>query len=176
MEEIINRVAQSGLVTLNLEDYYPKEETATFDIKDFLFRGLILKEKDYRTVLQELDWSLYAGKNVAVTCSADAIIPVWAYMLPVTYLQPVAKNVVPGDEQFLLKTLYLRNISGIDPEGFRDQRVIIKGCGNLPVPAEAYAEVTRLLRPVAKSILYGEACSNIPIFKKKAQDNPVAGN
>lgn len=166
-EEIINRVAASALDELNLEDYYPKEEIVTFDLKPFLFMELILKEKDFREALKNIDWSIYQGKVVAVTCSADAIIPMWAYMLVGTYLQPIAADVVFGDAGTALKQLFLKKISSIDVNEFIDKRVVVKGCGNLPVGEYAYLEITKILRPVAKSIMYGEACSTVPIFKKK---------
>ena len=165
-EPIINRVTESALVEINLEDYYPKGETAVFDLKDYLFMGLILKEKDFREALKKVDVSVYQDKWVAVTCTADAIIPVWAYMLVAAQLQPVAKDIVFGDEQFLHRIIFLKNIAGVSPENFADKRVVIKGCGDLPVGEFAYLEITKLLRPVAKSIMYGEPCSTVPIFKK----------
>jgi Protein of unknown function (DUF2480) len=169
MEEIMtNKVAESGIITLNLEDYYPKGDTAVFDLKDYLFMGLILKEKDFREALKNLDLSIYADKNVALTCTADAIIPMWAYMLAASYLQPVALSVVFGNEDFLQKTLFLKNLYTINTADFADKRVVIKGCGDLPISESAYVEITNLLRPVAKSIMYGEPCSTVPIFKKKS--------
>ena len=167
MEDVIvNKVAESGLITLDLEEYYPKEETAIFDMKDHLFMELILKEKDYREALKNLDWSIYKNKNVAITCSADAVIPMWAYMLAATYLQPVAKEVVFGNEDFLHRTLFLKNLSAINPADFTDKRVVIKGCGDKNISETAYVEITKLLTPVAKSIMYGEPCSTVPIYKK----------
>jgi hypothetical protein len=167
MEDVIvNKVAESGLITLDLEEYYPKEETAVFDLKDHLFMGLIVKEKDYREALKGLDWTVYKNKNVAITCSADAVIPVWAYMLAATYLQPVAKDVVFGNEDFLHRILFLKNLSKINPSEFTDKRVVIKGCGDKSISETAYVEITKLLRPVVKSIMYGEPCSTVPIFKK----------
>ena len=166
-EEIINRVAASTLEEINLEDYFPKEPITVFDLKPFLFMELILKEKDFREALQKTDWSLYEGKVVAVTCSTDAIIPMWAYMLVASYLQPVAKDVIFGNEEEALKALFLKNISGIDLTPFDDKRIVIKGCGDLPVKEYAYLEITKRLRPVAKSIMFGEACSTVPVFKKK---------
>ena len=167
MEDVIaNKVAESGLVTLDLEEYYPKEETAVFDLKDHLFMGLILKEKDYREALKNLDWHSYQNKNVAITCSADAVIPVWAYMLAATYLQPVAREVLFGNEDFLHRTLFLKNLSKINIEEFIDKRIVIKGCGDKSVSETAYVEITKLLRPVVKSIMYGEPCSTVPIYKK----------
>lgn len=166
-EEIINRVATSALEELNLEDYYPREEIILFDLKPYLFMELILKEKDFREALQNTDWSVYQGKVVAVTCSADAIIPMWAYMLVASYLQPVAAEIVFGNKDAALKELFIKKIASIDVSQFADKRVVIKGCGNLPVGEYAYLEITKVLRPVVKSVMYGEACSTVPIFKKK---------
>jgi hypothetical protein len=164
---VVNKVAASGLITLNLEDYIPSGEIAVFDLKDHLFMGLILKEKDFREALKNLDWTVYQDKNVALTCSADAIIPVWAYMLVATYLQPLAKDVYVGNKEELQKHLFLKNISGIDTATFEGQKVVIKGCGDIPVGEFAYSEVTKLLRPVVQSLMYGEPCSTVPIYKKR---------
>jgi Protein of unknown function (DUF2480) len=166
-EAILNKVSESSIITLNLEDYYPKEEVVLFDMKDHLFMGLILKEKDFRETLKNLDLSNYINKAVAVTCSADAVIPIWAYMLVASYLQPVAKDVVFSTEEELKKQLLLRNIAQMDLSDLADKRIVIKGCGELPIGESAYLEVTKLLRPVAKSIMYGEPCSTVPIFKKR---------
>jgi hypothetical protein len=167
MEEIVNKVAQSALITIDLENYYPQGETVTFDLKDHLFMELILKEKDFRAALQTLDWEQYRDKNVAITCTADAIIPLWAYMLVAAYLEPVAKYYAFGDADFVHRTLYIKNIAALDPEQFRDQRIVVKGCGDKTVSETAYVEITRILRPVAKSIMYGEPCSTVPVYKKK---------
>lgn len=167
MEPIVNKVAESGILTLDLEEFYPKGEIAVFDLKDHLFMGLILKEKDFRAALQAMDWSAYRDKYVAVTCSADAIIPIWAYMLIASYLQPVAKDIVVGDEKTLINTLFVKNIAAFKGENFLDQRVVVKGCGDIQIPETAYLEITSKLRPYAKSIMYGEPCSTVPIFKKK---------
>ncbi|HEY9362496.1 MAG TPA: DUF2480 family protein [Chitinophagaceae bacterium] len=167
-DTIINKVAESGLVTLDLEKYYPKNETVVFDMKDHLFMGLILKEKDFREALKNLDWEIYKNKNVALTCTADAVIPVWAYMLVASYLQPVANDFVLGDEKELHRTIFLKNLSKINLQELIDQRVVVKGCGDTPIGEFAYTEITRLLRPVAKSIMYGEPCSTVPVFKRKA--------
>jgi hypothetical protein len=170
MEEIIvNKVAQSALVTLDLEKFYPEGETAVFDLKDHLFMELILKEKDYRDALKNLDWSIYKNKNVCVTCSVDAVIPVWAYMLAVSGLQPVAKEVVLGNEVFLHEVLFLKNLWKIDPKEYLGKRVVVKGCGEKKIPETAYAEITKILRPVAKSIMYGEPCSTVPVYKQPSQ-------
>lgn len=166
-DPIINKVAESGLITLDPEKYYPKGETALFDLKDFLFMGLILKEKDYREALKNYNWETFRDKNVAITCTADAVIPVWAYMLAASYLQPVARDMIMGDEKELHKTIFLKNLSTIDTNEFADKRVVIKGCGETPIGDFVYMELTKLLRPVAKSIMYGEPCSTVPVYKKK---------
>ena len=166
-EEIVNKVAESGLITLDLEEYYPKEEIMIFDLKDHLFMGMILKEKDFREALKKMDLEKFRDKNVAVTCSADAIIPVWAYMLIASYLQPVAKELILGNEKELRRKLFLKNLSSIDVNEFVDRRMVIKGCGDIAIEDLAYLEITKLLLPVAKSIMYGEPCSTVPIYKKK---------
>jgi len=166
-EPIINKVAESGLITIDLEKYYPKEDGAIFDLKDHLFMGMILKEKDFREAMKNYDWEKFRDKYVAITCTADAIIPMWAYMLVTTYLQPLAKDVIVGDENELHKSKFLKNLSQINVNDFADKRVVIKGCGDAPIGDFAYAEITKLLLPVAKSIMYGEACSTVPVFKKK---------
>ena len=163
---IINKVAESGLITLDLEEFYTKEETAVFDLKEYLFMGLILKEKEFREALKNIDWDIYRNKNVCITCTADAVIPMWANMLVTTYVQPIAKEVVYGDEDFLHKILYLKNLAKINANEFTDKRVVIKGCGDKAVSELAYVEITKLLRPVVKSIMYGEPCSTVPIFKQ----------
>lgn len=165
-EVFINKVAESGLITLDPETFYPKGETAVFDMKDHLFMGLILKEKDFREALKKLDLEQYRNKNIAVTCTADAIIPVWAYMLVAAYLQPVAKELVMGDEKELHRQLFLRNLAKIELEEYNDKRVVIKGCGETPIGDFVYMELTKILRPVAKSIMYGEPCSTVPVYKK----------
>ena len=165
-EAIVNKVSESGLITLDLEQYYPKEEVVLYDLKDYLFMGLILKEKDFREALKNLDWEVYKNKYVGVTCSADAIIPPWAYMLAASYLQPIAKDVIMGDEKEVHKTIFLKNIQRIDANEFTGQRVVVKGCGDTPIGEFAYMEITKLLRPVVKTIMYGEPCSTVPIYKK----------
>ena len=167
-DEIVNKVAESGLVTIDLEKYLPQKGTiANFDLKDFLFMGMILKEKDFREALKQQDWEKYRNKNVAITCTADAIIPVWAYMLVTTYLQPVANETIVGDEKEVYKNVFLKNISLINTPEFIDKRIVLKGCGETPIDDFAYAEATRKLLPVAKSIMYGEPCSTVPVYKKK---------
>lgn len=166
-DEIVNKVAQSQLVTIDLETYYPKEEIAVFDLKPHLFMELILKEKEFRAALQNNDWSVYQNKIVAVTCTADAIIPMWAYMLVTSYLQPVAKDVVYADEHTVKQQLFLQRIEAIDAGEFVDKRVVIKGCGDIPIGEFAYLAITKKLMPVVKSLMYGEPCSTVPIFKRK---------
>ena len=167
MEEIVNKVAQSGLLTLDLEDYYPQEEIVVFDIKGYLFMEMILKEKDFRAALQGLDWEQYRNKIVAITCSVDAVIPFWAYMLIMTYLEPVATFAAFGDKASLHHTQFMKKLNEIDVSQYQDQRIVIKGCGDKGAGEAAYVEITRLLRPVAKSIMYGEPCSTVPIYKKR---------
>ena len=170
MDEVfVNKVADSGIVTLNLEDYYPKEPIVVFDMKDYLFMGLILKEKDFREALKQLDLTQFENKIVALTCSADAVIPMWAYMLAASAVEPVAADVVFGTEEDTTRQLLVKNISKIVAEDFLDKRVVVKGCGELPVTESAYVEITRQLRPVAKSIMYGEPCSTVPVYKKPLQ-------
>jgi Protein of unknown function (DUF2480) len=165
-DPIINKVAESGLITLDPEKYYPKGETSIFDLKDFLFMGMILKEKDYREALKIYDWTQHQDKNVAITCTADAIIPVWAYMLAASYLQPIAREMVMGDEKELHKAIFIKNLSQINLNEFNDKKIVIKGCGDTPIGDFVYMELTKLLRPVAKSIMYGEPCSTVPVYKR----------
>jgi hypothetical protein len=166
MDEIVNKVAGSGLVTIDLEEFYPKGERIVLDIKDQLFQGLLLREKDFREYIKQEDWSKYKDCYVAVTCSADAIIPTWAYMLLASALEPFAKKVVFGSAETLETVLYDELLRGLDVQQYKDARIVIKGCGNLPVPRAAYVELTRLLRPHVKSIMYGEPCSTVPIYKQ----------
>ncbi len=167
METFVNKVAESGIVTIDLEEYIPNE-ILVFDLKDHLFMGLILKEKDFREALKKEDWEKYRSKPVAITCSQDAVIPMWAYMLVSSYLQPYASDIFFGDEPFARNALMNNNISQIDIKDFAGKRVVIKGCGEKEIPASAYVEITRLIRPVVKSIMYGEPCSTVPIFKSQS--------
>ena len=173
METIVNKVAESGIVTLDLAPYIPAETSlATFDLKPFLFREMILKEKDYRAALQTHDWAQYEGKNVAIFCSVDAIVPVWAYMLTASYLQPVAASIYFGTTDEMIKAMVMQRINSIDTSEYADKRVVIKGCGDTPIPDAAYVMITHHLRPVAKSIMYGEPCSTVPIYKAPKASNP----
>ncbi len=164
--EIINRVSNSKLVTFDLEDLYPKGERFLLDIQEWLLEGLVLREKDFREKAATYDWSLHKDAYVALTCSTDAIIPAWAYMLLATYLQPHARKMVVGDLQILETTLYTEIIQNIDVSQLRDMPVIIKGCSNKPVPENAYILLIAKLQPVVKSLMYGEACSSVPLYKK----------
>ncbi|HRO08097.1 MAG TPA: DUF2480 family protein [Saprospiraceae bacterium] len=169
MEEektLVNRVAASGLITLNLEDYFPTSEIATFDIKDYLFHGLILREKDFRDALKQLDWSVYKDKIVLVNCSTDAVIPLWAYMLIENYLMHIATDTYQGTEEEYLRMFYRETLENTDFTQYQNQRIVIKGCGNKPVPSYAYTKITALLIPLVQSLMFGEPCSTVPIFKK----------
>jgi hypothetical protein len=166
-ENIVNKVAQSGLVTLDPAAFYPVGDRAIFDIIDNLFQGLILREKDFREFVKTHDWSQYAGKNVGITCSGDAIVPAWAYMLLANRLAPYALDVVFGNAEVLETVLFVKNIANMDVEQYRDQRIVIKGCGDVPVPVSAYVELTKKLTPVVKSLMFGEPCSTVPIYKKR---------
>lgn len=165
-EKLINRVAESGLITINLENFFPDKPIIVFDLKDYLFHGLILKEKDFRDALKQKAWSDYSGKIVLIVCSGDAIIPMWAYMLVSQYLAPFAADVYTGDEASFLSHYYHQILGGLDLEPYEGQRIIIKGCGSKPVPSEAYSRITQLLQPVAQSIMFGEPCSTVPVFKR----------
>lgn len=165
-KEIINRVAQSQLKTIDLEDYYPVGERVYLDIKDWLYEGFVLREKDFRASIAEHDWKQYQDKFIAVDCSTDAIIPGWAYMLISTKLHPYAKRVVQGNLETLETSLYQSIIEDLDVSAYEDRPVIIKGCSNKPVPQNAYLFITSKLLPVAKSVMYGEACSSVPLYKK----------
>jgi hypothetical protein len=166
-EEIVNKVANSDLITLNLEDYFPKGERVLFDIKKWLFEEKFLKEKNFRESVKTHDWSAYKNQHIAIDCSIDAIIPIWAYMLVSSNLSPFASTIVKGNLQNLETILFEKAINNIDFRIFLNQRVIIKGCSNLPVCDHAYTLITSKLMHKAKSIMYGEACSSVPIFKRK---------
>lgn len=167
MEPIVNKVAESGIISLDLETFFTKEKIMVFDLKDYLFMGLILKEKDFRAALQTTDLEKYKDSYVAVTCSADAIIPMWANMLVAVYLTPMVKGVYFGTEASVKEQLLLKALDSVKGVDYTDQRVVVKGCGEDPVPASAYVKITSLLRPYAKSIMYGEPCSTVPLYKKK---------
>lgn len=170
VEEIKNKIAESGLVSIDLKDFYPAGERVIIDMKDHLFEGLILKEKDFRQFVKTEDWSKYKNKYVAVTSTADAIIPTWAYMLITSELQAFAKKVVCGTPETLEAVLFHDTIAEkLNPEQYKDKRVMIKGCGDIEIPVSAFSEATTLLKPYVKSIMYGEACSNVPIYKSRSE-------
>lgn len=163
---LVNRVAASSLITINLEEFFPKGEVVIFDLKDYLYMELILKEKDFRTALKTHDWSQYEGKNLLINCSTDAIIPVWAYMLVGAHAEPFATQIFQGDVDTFYKVAFMAALEQIDASQYDQKRIVIKGCSNKPVPPAAYVELTRKLRPYAQSIMYGEPCSTVPIFKR----------
>ena len=171
---LVNRVAASGLITINLEDFFPAEEVAIFDLKDYLYMELILKEKDFRAALKEHDWSQYAGKNLLVFCSTDAIVPVWAYMLVTAYAEPHTHRIFQGDQENFYKVAFQQALDQLDASQYEQKRIVIKGCSEKPVPPAAYVELTRKLRPYAQSIMYGEPCSTVPIFKRPRVVKPRA--
>ncbi|WP_055436368.1 DUF2480 family protein [Lacinutrix algicola] len=165
-DEIINRVTTSKLVVFDLEDYYPKGERILFDIKDWLYEGFVLREKEFRVLVKEHDWSQYQDTLVALTCTTDAIVPDWAYMLLSIQLAPFSKTTVLGNLETLETALYQDIITNLDINIFKDKPVIIKGCSKKPVPSSAYIMITNKLKPVVKSIMFGEACSSVPLFKR----------
>jgi hypothetical protein len=166
--EIINKVAESGLISVNLEELYVPGERILFDIKGWLFEEIILKEKDFRENIKNHDWTQYKEKMVSLTCTADAIVPTWAFMLLATQLEPFVKKIIFGDLEKLEEMLFHEEIQKLDINKYKNQRIVIKGCSNIYVPASAYVELTSLLRPVVKSIMYGEPCSTVPIYKSKS--------
>ncbi|PHS53342.1 MAG: hypothetical protein COB01_05235 [Lutibacter sp.] len=165
-DEIVNRVANSQLKTIDLEELYPQGTRTILDIKNWLFQELILKENDFREHLKNHDWSQYKNHYVALTCSCEAIIPSWAFMLIATYLLPFTKNVVVGDLATLETILFNEIIVKINIENYKNIPVIIKGCASKPIPETAYIQLIEKLQPVAKSIMFGEACSTVPLYKK----------
>lgn len=164
-KQIVNRVASSGLITFDLEKYYPKGGRVILDIKDLLFEGIILKEKDLRDFIKQHNWQQYENKFVGITCSADAIIPTWAFMLITTALQPYAAMIHYGDLDQLEERLFQIELSKINWEEFRGKKIVVKGCSSINVPVSVYVEVTLCLLPVASSIMFGEPCSTVPLFK-----------
>jgi hypothetical protein len=167
MTELINKVAQSGIITLDLEQFLPERKVEGFDISQFLFRGLLLKEKDFRIAVKDYDWTVFSGKIVAVYCSTDAIVAQWAFMLLASALQDAGADFYIGTPGEIEAQLLLTNIRNIAAERYQDQRVVIKGCGTQALPDAAYLEVTKRLKPYVKSLMFGEPCSTVPIYKKK---------
>lgn len=167
MDEIVNRVANSALQVFDLEDYFPKQPIVELDISQWLFGGFILKEADFREQLKTHDWRQYQDMYVVLFCSEDAVLPAWAYALVTVYLQPYALKIVNGTVKDLLLSLYQDTLETLDYSEFKDKPVILKGCSNKPVPQETYAMAIQVLMPFAKSIMFGEACSSVPLYKKK---------
>ena len=165
--EIVNRVANSKLVTFDLEDFYPKGTRVSFDISQWLLEGIVLKEKDFRTSVANHDWAQYQGQYVALYCSTDAIVPGWAFLLVSLQLAAYANKTVVGSLETLESILFAEIISTMDVSDFKDKPVIIKGCAHKPIPQNAYVLIAKKLQPVAKIIMYGEACSAVPLFKRK---------
>jgi hypothetical protein len=163
--EIVNKVTNSGLITLNLEDFYHPGERVVYDLRQNLFQDLILKERDFRAFVKSYSWEEFKDKNVSIICSVDVIVPTWAYMLLASVISPYANIVVFGDLEALEQALFQQALSNINADDYADQRIVIKGCGDIPVPVFAYTEIVRKLQPVAKSIMYGEPCSTVPIYK-----------
>jgi hypothetical protein len=162
----INRVANSKLTTIDLEQFYPTGEIVPFDLKDYLFMALILKEKDFRAALNSHDWQQYQGKNLAVFCSADAIVPMWAYMLVAAHATPFVQDICLCTVEAFVEMAFQKKINNLNILDYEGERIVVKGCSDKPVPASAYLEITRRLQPVAQSILFGEPCSTVPVFKK----------
>ncbi|MEC7864177.1 MAG: DUF2480 family protein [Bacteroidota bacterium] len=166
-EEIVNRVANSSLITIDLADYAPKSQISEIDLKQFLFKGVILKEKEFRKTLKEFDFSIYTNKIVALFCSSDAIIPMWAYMLTTSYLNPLASEIYFGDKEQVFQKMIAKNIEKIDTAEFKEKKIIIKGCGHIPLAENLYIAITKKLQNTASSLMFGEACSAVPVFKKE---------
>lgn len=164
--DITNRVASSGLITIDLKDYSPAGQRIIYDVGDNLFAGLVLREKDFRQFLKINDWSVYKDIHVAITCSVDAIVPVWAYMLLATHLEPFAASIIFGDMDKLEDELFRKALENLDAPSYKDAKVVIKGCSDLPVPASAFVRITHMLKPYVQSIMYGEPCSTVPVYKR----------
>lgn len=165
--DIINKVAQSDLITLDLTDFSKGVSIDEFDLKDFLFNGLVLKEKDFRESLKEYDFSKYKNKTVAVFCSSQSIIPMWAYMLISSYLSGVTKSIFFGTKKMVLQKLMLEKINAIDNSCYINKKVIVKGCGSVPLSEDLYLAITLKLQAKVKILMFGEACSAVPVYKKR---------
>ena len=166
-DEIVNKVANSALITIDLTDYAPKETIAILDVKDFLFEGIILKEKAFRNTLKEFDFSVYTDKIVALYCSSDAIVPMWAFMLLTSYLNNSASKIHFGTKEEVFQKIFSDNIDAIDATEFENKKVIVKGCGQVPLTEALYIAITKKLQNTVSSLMFGEACSAVPVFKKK---------
>ncbi len=166
-DEIVNRVANSALITIDLADYAPSQSISVLDVKDFLFEEIILKEKEFRTNLKEFDFSIYKDKIVAINCSSDAIVPMWAFMLVTSYLKGIASEIYFGKKMDVFQEIFTANIDAIDSTEFENKKVIVKGCGQIPLSASLYMAITKKLQNTVSSLMFGEACSAVPILKNK---------
>jgi len=166
-DEIVNRVSNSALITIDLADYAPSQSIAVLDVKDFLFQEIILKEKEFRTNLKEFDFSVYQGKIVAINCSSDAIVPMWAFMLVTSYLKGIASKIHFGKKEDVFQQIFTANIDAIDSTEFESKKVIVKGCGQVPLSASLYMAITKKLQDTVSSLMFGEACSAVPVLKNK---------
>ena len=167
-EEIVNKIAGSGLIQIDLEKMLPDGQLTTFDLKDYLWQGIALKERDFRDALKEIDWSDYSGSHVHICCSEDAIIPTWAYMLVAQYLKPHAATILSGSKQQLVDNLIIEVLDKLELQDYKDARVLVKGCSNLTITESVYVKLTSMLIPTVKSLMFGEACSSVPVYKRKA--------
>lgn len=167
MEGLVNKVAESGIITLDLEKFYPQQEVAELDLKDFLFMEMLLKEKDFREKLETTNWNQFNGKIVAVHCSTEAIIPMWAFMLVSSKLKGYASEVYFGNKQIAIEKAMEKNILSVDEEEYKDKRVVVKGCGDIEIPSSAFLMISEKMIPVVKSLMYGEPCSTVPVYKQK---------
>ena len=166
-KKIVNRVANSDLITIDLADYAPNLQILEFNLKQFLFEGFILKEKEFRKTLKEFDFTIYTNKVVALICSGDAIFPMWAYMLATSYLNKVGHEIHFGTKNEVFQKLFLQNIERINPDKFENKKVIVKGCSHIPLTEALYIAITKKLQNTVSSLMFGEACSAVPVFKKK---------
>ena len=166
-DEIVNRVSNSALITIDLADYAPSQSIAVLDVKDFLFQEIILKEKEFRTNLKKFDFSIYQGKIVAINCSSDAIVPMWAFMLVTSYLKGIASKIHFGKKEDVFQQIFTANIDAIDSTEFESKKVIVKGCGQVPLSASLYMAITKKLQDTVSSLMFGEACSAVPVLKNK---------
>ena len=165
--DIVNRVANSGLININLSDYAPKQNIVDFEVKDFLFQEIILKEKEFRSSLNEFDFSIYQGKTVSINCNSDAIVPMWAFMLVTSYLKNIASEIHFGTKEEVFQQIFIANIDAINTIEFDNKKVIVKGCGQIPLSASLYVAITKKLKNSVSSLMFGEACSAVPVCKNK---------
>lgn len=166
-DEIINRVANSALITIDLADHAPSQSISVLDVKDFLFKEIILKEKEFRTNLKEFNFSIYQDKIVAINCSSDAIVPMWAFMIVTSYLKGIASEIHFGKKEDVFQQIFTANIDAIDSSEFENKKVIVKGCGQIPLSASLYMAITKKLQDTVSSLMFGEACSAVPVLKNK---------